>query len=295
MVRRTAKSNASTAIRFEVPQLRRIGDIRERGTSAPHGYRGAARVERVQSEALLLFKSVAVYDYAKVLGPKGWRTLAAFMVGVVIMLAATMGSSAPAGAGLQPVPLPPLNLRGTVQILLTEQPWSSEGSHFGGFATSATLRVHFQSPDVGMDLQLRTQEGEFKPFTLIQTTQGMNGSCIAHYPFKAAGIIGTIGGFHETSSKEAATIEEAATIDLGVIESTFDAFGTGTGDGCGPHLAATGNPFGENPARMDIPLQATGPYAHGDLRFRSTGKQHNAGGTLVFRIDGTLHDTRKSP
>ncbi len=96
----------------------------------------------MQSEALLLSKSVAVYDYAKVLGPpKGWRTLAGFMVGVVIMLAATMGSSAPAGAGLLPYPL---HLYGTVHIVLTEQPWSGDNGHFGGFATSATLRVHFQ-------------------------------------------------------------------------------------------------------------------------------------------------------
>jgi hypothetical protein len=202
------------------------------------------------------------------------------MVGVVIMLAATMGSSAPAGAGLLPYPR---HLYGTVHIILTEQPWSGDNGHFGGFATSASLRVHFQSPD-NATLQLRTHEGSFVPFTLIQTTQGTNGTCIAHYPFKDPGIIGDIGGFHGTISKE------SATIDLGVNEITFDAFGTGTGDGCGPHLAGTGHPFGENPARMDIPIQATGTYADNHLTFRSTGKEDVAGGTLVFRIDGNLYD-----
>ena len=236
---------------------------------------------------------MAIHIDAKVFGPKGYRTLASILVGLVISLAATMGDSAPAGAGLVPVPLPPLYLRGTLHIALTEQPWSSEGSQFGGFATSATLKVHFHSPEVGADLELGNHAASFTPFTLIQTTTGMNGSCIAHYPFKDPAVTGNIGGFHVTSSKGATEETEAATIDLGIEESTYDAFGTGTGDGCGPHLAASGNPFGENPARMGIEIQATGPYAHGDLIFRKTGKERIAGGTLVFRIDGTLQ-TRMS-
>jgi hypothetical protein len=231
---------------------------------------------------------VALRDYANLFGPKRWPTLAVSLVGVALMLAATVGSSAPAGAGLQPFPLPPLNLRGTLHIVLTEQPWSSEGSQFGGFATSATLKLHFHSPGVGMDLELSDHEGSFTSFTLIQTTQGMNGSCIAHYPFKAH-VNGNVGGFHETRATHE---NESATMDLGVDEFTSDAFGTGTGDGCGPHLAASGNPFGENPARMGIDIQATGTYVHyGALTFRSTGKERLAGGTLVFRIDGTLYNS----
>jgi len=74
---------------------------------------------------------VGVCDYAKAVRPKSWlRTLAESFVGVVTMIGATVGISAPANAGLLPYPL---SLHGKIYVLLTEKSWSNDNGHFGGF------------------------------------------------------------------------------------------------------------------------------------------------------------------
>jgi len=131
------------------------------------------------------------------------------------------------------------------------------------------------------ELLLEDHSGWISEFTVTQTIPaGLSGTCTAKWPFVNEHITGNVGGFHGSSDKE------SATVNLGFLETVIGASGTG----CGADLEETTHPFGEDPGRFDIPIQSTGIYAHGDLTLRSTSRQDVAGGTLVVRMDGTLHD-----
>jgi hypothetical protein len=224
----------------------------------------------------LLFGSMAVYDYAKVLGKTWRRSLAAFFVGVVTIIAATVGISAPANAGLS---FYPHSLHGKIYVLLTEQPWSNDEGHFGGFHTTGAIEMNFESK--GGDLVLEDHRGWISEFTVTQTIPAGSGTCTAKWPFVNEHIDGSVGGFHESSAKE------LATVSLDFLETVVRESGTAN---CGADLEETTHPFGEDPGRFYVPIQSTGTYAHGDITLRSTSKQALAGATLVVRMDGTLHD-----
>jgi hypothetical protein len=222
---------------------------------------------------------VTLRNCADILGLKTWRrSLSAFFVGVVTAIAAMVGISAPANAGLG---LYPLGLDGKIHVLLTEKPWSTgaDSGNFGGFHTTGTLELHFKSSHG--ELLLSDHSGWILPFTLTQTIPaGLSGTCTAMWPFVNEHITGSVGGFSGSS------VKESATVSLGFLETVVGASGTG----CGANLEETTHPFGEEPGRLDIPIQSRGTYEHGDLTLRSTSKEVVAGGTLVVRIDGTLHD-----
>jgi hypothetical protein len=225
----------------------------------------------------LLFGSMAVYDYAKVLGKTWRRSLAAFFVGVVTMIATTVGISIPANAGLS---FYPGHLDGKIHVLLTAQPWSDDEGQFGGFHTASTLEIHFKYSHG--DLQLEDHSGWLLPFTITQTIPaGLSGTCTAKWPFVNEHIDGNVGGFSESPAGK-----ESAFVNLGFSEVAVDPSGTAN---CGADLIETTHPFGEDPERFDIPIQSKGTYANGDLTLRSTSKQKLVSGTIVVRIDGTLH------
>jgi hypothetical protein len=235
----------------------------------------------------LLFGPVTLRNCANPLGLNTWRrSLAAFCIGVVTMIAATVGISAPANAGLY---FPPSHLEGTIHVLLTAQPWSDDSGHFGGFHTTATLKnVEFKVSHG--ELQLEDHDGWLLPFTITQTLPaGLSGTCTAMWPFVNEHIDGNVAGFSESPAGK-----ETATVSLGFSEVAKDPSGTG----CGADLEETTHPFGEDPERFDISIQSKGTYAkparandfHGkELRFRSTSTQKLVSGTIVVRIDGTLY------
>ncbi len=201
------------------------------------------------------------------------RSVAAISTLVVLGTVVGVDPPMPASAGLMPVPL---GLTGTLHVSLVEKAWNSDSGHFGGFSTSASLAVLFIHSASGL-LTLRDTTGSFKSFVLMQTVPGTTGTCNASYYFDVHSISGDIGRFSGSASRE------VATVDLG-----FDALAKSVeANGCGPSLGATGDPFGK-PARISIPTQSTGTFAHGDLLLRSTSKERIAGGSLVINIDGTL-------
>jgi hypothetical protein len=100
------------------------------------------------------------------------------------------------------------------------------------------------------------------------------------WPFVNEHIEGNVAGFSESPAGK-----ETATVSLGFSEVAKDPSGTG----CGTDLEETTHPFGEDPERFDLPIQSKGTYANGDLTLRSTSKQKLVSGTIVVRMDGTLH------
>jgi hypothetical protein len=223
----------------------------------------------------LLFRSVGVYDDAKVLGKTWRRSLAAFCVGVVTMIAATVGMSAPANAGLVAAPF---HLDGKVHVLLTAQPWSDDSGHFGGFHTASTLELQFKSSHG--ELQLEDHSGWLENFTVTQTTPaGLSGICTATWPFVNEHIDGNVGGFSGSPAGK-----ESATINLGFSEVSQNPSGTN----CGHDLEETTHPFGGDEDRFGFSVQSTGTYADKALTFRKTSKQSLVSGTLVVTVWGTL-------
>jgi hypothetical protein len=224
----------------------------------------------------LRLQSVGGYHYAKVFGMTWRRSLAAGFVGVVTMIAATVGMSGPANAALAP---PPLHLVGKIHVLLTAQPWSDDSGHFSGFHTATTLILHFASSHG--ELQLLHHRGWLDDFVVTQTVPaGLSGICTAVWPFVNTHIDGNVGGFSESAAGK-----ESATISLGFKEVA--RYPTGSTN-CGPDLEETTHPFGGDPGTFSIPIQSTGTYADKVLTFRNTSRQSLAGGTMVVRVDGSL-------
>jgi hypothetical protein len=200
------------------------------------------------------------------------------IVALVVVLSAWPSTSANADL----VPAPPLFIKtfhGTVHVVLREGTWVGDNGYFDGWETTGTFSgLVFADGADGVHTLLHSKS-TFVPFRITQTVHGLHATCKATYLFSEAsqGLTGDIGGFSETGGVYSATLDLGISTSGKVISSS----------NCGPYLEATGHPFGE-PARLDIPVQASGIYKGGVLSLRSTSTQLIAGGELEIELFGTL-------